>query len=762
MPQAETTAAFDASDAGGTRMTQPLNPPQAITLETQTARLVFTHANGYGFQLEVRDSDTWRPISTVNNPLVRGESFDLRPSTLESHGSSLIGRGTGIGHNAVGEPVEYSFETTIRSRDDGWFEFETTLEIPETLELSMDGRFEPELTLDMGNLPPYDRGDHVWFKVSIQNPSQWNDEAYANDLPALYYFDAYAKFELLMFFDMTVMRWMNRGNIARFLNYRCGFRRRYRPQPMYELGLYADGYSGTVFAAGRSSFKSYLSARERSESPTETQAMSELVSRCFELIPAASSWPTNATSWQDFAERAAVDLMDPQCWNSGEDFPDFILNYVNGYSPAWQEAFAAKNATVDFKNGPCLDSAVWINGLLAITKTLFDEPPFTNLYERLQRFIERHYLHPKHQFWNHAGNTGTWQYVYILEQTWWVAQQAGNTKLREKIEAIIEDRIIGLAHRHQYVFPLAFERLTLKKLGNGDTHSVAGLYAHLMLALYATAGQTHHLEEAQRALRTLHALPVNTINQEVFLTAMATQAAAQVFRLTGDGEFLEMHGYFMAQTFRQMYWYDDQTMPEYRDYSTYCMFQACTPIIYPAFFENIEPLARIASTMDVFTPSVGLLRAFNHARKNNFYMFPKCLPQNHHGSSLEYIPFENVGILEDEKTGWVGQEIYGSGQVFGAYNMWEAFARSDDRDLMVINTDNYKFFDPAQVRKSNLHFLVYNAEARTITTRLEVPSLRASDRVTVDGLVVPHQGSGIMLELAHDAVVRVRLERNPG
>lgn len=743
-------------------MTQSILTNATIALETKTARLVFSHnTNGYGFHLEVREADSWRSISSRDNPLVRGNSFDLRPSSLTLHGSSLTGRGMGTGRNAVGETVEYSFETLIHARQDGWFEFETTLEIPEALELSMDGRFEPELTLDMGDLPPYDRGDHVWFKVSIQNPSKWNDEAYGNDLPALYYFDAYTKFELVMFFDMTPMTWMNRSNIARFLNYRCGFRRRYRPHPMYELGLYADGYSGTVFPSGRSSFKSYLSARERDESPTETQAMSELVSRCFELVPAASAWAKNATTWKDFAEHTAVDLMDGQCWNSGQDFPDFILNYVNGYSPAWQEAFAAKNAEVDFKNGSCTDSAVWINSLLAISKTLFNEPRFTDLYERIQRFIENTFKHPKHQFWNHAGNTGTWQYVYILEQTWWVALQAGDTALREQIETVIENKVIGLAQRHQYIFPLAFERLSLKKLGNGDTHSVAGLYAHLMLALYTTDGQTHHLEEAQRALRTLYGLPVNSINQEVFLTAMALQAAAQVFRLTGDTEFLEMHQYFMAQTFRQMYWYDDQTMPEYREYSTFCMFQACTPIIYPAFFENIEPLARIASTMDVFMPSLGMLRAFNHARKNNFYMFPRCLPQNHHGSSLEYIPFENVGILEDEKTGWVGQEIYGSGQVFGAYNMWEAFAYCDDRDLMVINTDNYKFFDLAQVHESDLHFVVYNAEERTITSRLEIPNLRSSDRVMVDGVVVPLHGTGITLELSQDSVVRILLKRNP-
>jgi hypothetical protein len=748
-------------------MTQTLNPTDALSLETPLARLSFarTNSDGYGFQLEVRGGDTWRRVSAPDNPLVRGQSFDLRPASLERRGSSLVGRGVGVGRNAAGEQVEYSFETVVRTRDDGWFDLETTLDTPEALELSMNGRFEPELTLDMGALPPYDRGDHVWFKVAIQNPTKWNDEAYANDMPALYYFDAYANFEVVMFFDMTRMAWMSRDNIARFLNYRCGFRRRYRPHPMYELGLYADGYSGTVFPAGRSSFKSFLSARERTDAPTESEALTELVAKCFELVPAAAAWPRDATTWRDFAERAAVDLMDDQCWNSGEDFPDFILNYVNGYSPAWQEAFAAKNATVDFKNGPCIDSAVWINSLLGTTQSLFDDPRFSSLYGRIDRFIQNYYDLPKYQFWTHPGQTGTWQYVYIVEQTWWVAQQSGNAALRERMEAVIHERIVPLAQKFQYIFPLAFDRQTLKQLGNGDTHGVAGLYAHLMLALHETSGEAQgsrkiqYLEEAQRALRVLKSLPVNTINQEVFLIGLAAQAAAGVFRLTSNPEFLEMHAYFVAQTFRQMYWFDDQTRPEYRDYSTYCMFQACTPIIYPAFFENIEPLARIASTMDVFTPSIGMLRAYNHARKNNFYMFPRCLPKNHHGSSLEYIPFENVGILEDEKTGWVGQEIYGSGQVFGAYQMWEAFARPENRDLMVINTDNYKFFDLERVRKSDLHFVAYNPEPQVIETRLEIPSLRPTDRVLVNDAPLAADGTGVALSLEPDAVARIRVER---
>ena len=73
----------------------------------------------------------------------------------------------------------------------------------------MTDGFEPEIMLDLGPLPPYERGDHVWFMTSIANPTKWNDDAHGNDMPATYLYDAYLNAEFMMFFDMTAMSWMS-------------------------------------------------------------------------------------------------------------------------------------------------------------------------------------------------------------------------------------------------------------------------------------------------------------------------------------------------------------------------------------------------------------------------------------------------------------------------------------------------------------------------------------------------------------------------
>jgi hypothetical protein len=213
-----------------------------------------------------------------------------------------------------------------------------------------------------------------------------------------------------------------------------------------------------------------------------------------------------------------------------------------------------------------------------------------------------------------------------------------------------------------------------------------------------------------------------------------------------------------------MYWFTDRTKAEYLDYKTLGMFQACTPIIYPAFFENIEVLTRLASTFDLDAPSLGLLRAFNHARKNNFFLFPECLPPNRHASKLKFIPFENLGLLEDEKTGWIGQEIYGAGQVFGASLLFDALAFSQDRDVMVLNFDQHHALEPFELNTRDLEFLVFNPESRNIQTILEFPYLRNGDQVllgldrdVLEPVEISH--NQISLELEPNAVHWVFLKR---
>jgi hypothetical protein len=738
----------------------------SITGDTQQLTLTFNETKrGYGFTLGRRtDDQTWTPVSEIPNPFVRGPSFDLYASTVEQPDpTTLRVSGRASARGVDGTRLEYAWSGEIRyDATQDWFHCSVNLELPADLELQMVNGFEPELTLEMGALPPYDRGDHVWFKTHVNNPTKWNDEAFGNDMPALYYFDGYHGFEVMMFFDMTRMAWMSRDNIARFLNYRCGFRRAYHPTPSYELGLYADGFSGTRFPGGRQTFAYHLRVGAREAVPTETQALTELVAHCAALLPAASTWPEGATDWEDFAHHTALELMDEQCWGRNDEMGEFVLNYVSGHSPAWEEAFRAKGKTIDFKNSPCIDAATWIGFPLSVVTALRPEPRYAALLERLHGFAGRYARSSASFLRQRGGSSGTWQYLYLLEQFWMFARLNGDQDIIQDIEREIDEAVIPLAHNVGYLFPLIVDRARLKKTGAGDNFAVAGLYAHFMTQLARATGKSHYLDEARAALRVLHNLPLNSLPQEVMLIAAGVQAAAHLHRTDGDSDFAEIRDALTAHTLRLMYWFDDPHGLE-GGYRTLGMFDGCTPMLYPAFFENLETLARLAPTFAGRSISTGILRAFNHARKNNFSMFPACLSPEQRLTNLDHIPFENLSTLETEdRTGYVGQEIYGCGQVFQGYLLFEAFGKSSDRDVMVLNLDGFASLEPAQIKRMPLSFVAYNPEPDARGIDLRIPGLVSLEAGAhpddTRGITV--NGDLVRLSLEPDEVVYLRATRS--
>jgi hypothetical protein len=180
-------------------------------LECRDMQLVFDKvADGYGYRINVRDGERWRPVSAPGNPLVRGSSFNLFPLEVRQQDAETL-LCAGIKQLRTGDGSEIEYTWTARIRADvvrGWFHIEVELSSPTEIPLKMLDGYEPEITVDLGPLPPYERGDHVWFKTNISNPTKWNDEAYANDFPATFYYDPYLRLELMMFFDMTAMSWM--------------------------------------------------------------------------------------------------------------------------------------------------------------------------------------------------------------------------------------------------------------------------------------------------------------------------------------------------------------------------------------------------------------------------------------------------------------------------------------------------------------------------------------------------------------------------
>ena len=681
-------------------------------------------AGGYGFGLSgAADSgEGWRGVSATDNPLVRGATFNLFPSEIRRVDDfTLALRGT-----RRGEGFEYEYTGTVRADARlNWFRFEVEIDSPRPIPLTMIGGFEPELMLDLGPLPPYERGDHVWFMTSVSNPTKWNDDAHGNDMPATYLYDAYLHAEYMMFFDMTSMNWTSFANVARLLNYRCGYKRRYQHKPAAALGLYADGFSGKTFPAGRQRFVYYISAAPRADTPTDAQAVQALVERCLPLLPARSEWPQRATDWRDFARHCARDLMsDGHSRRRDKDGNEFILNYVDAHSPAWQEAIEARGRKFDM-NQPCLESAVWsAHPLSVLSRVERAEPLWGQLNDRMLAFTDRMVAAGKTPLAPATDDAprGSWQHFYTVEQLFQLARFRNDESLLREVRREADEVIIPLTRKMQYFLPLTFGKRSLVQVGAGDTHSLLGTYALLMLDLHEWTGEATYLDEAKRALRVNAKLPVNTVHQEVFLLGMGVHAAARlaVSQSADRDEFTGICRYLLAQTLRMLFWYDDRTTSDARAVRTIGMFQACATMNYAALFENIETLARIAPALRLLGAEASLLRVFDHARKNNFYFFPQCLPANYDGP-LKYVPLENIGILEGPPPTTVGAEIYGAGWTFRAYLMWEALGRARDRDVMLLNLDQFDERRQIEQGRWDLRFVAFNPTPRTIETELIFP-----------------------------------------
>jgi hypothetical protein len=687
-------------------------------------------AEGLGYRLYLRQGDGWRPVSAAGNPLVRGATFNLFPAEIvPGVDGSLLVRGTKRIIRA-GEPaLEYPWHGRLQAdQARSWFHIEITVNSPTTLPLQMLDGFEPEITLDLGLLPPYERGDHVWFKTSITNPTTWNDEAYSNDFPGTYYYDPYLRLEMLMFFDMTAMSWMGFNNVARFLNYRCGFRRRYRPAPMAEVGLYADGFSGKEFPSGPQTFAYWLTARHRNDVPdlpTEQEALQTLVNRSLVLVPPEGVWPERATSWQDFSQNCARELMDTEhCWGRNEH-GEYILNYVDAFSPAWKNAIEARGNRFDMQQ-PCLESALWSIHPLSVLMAIDPDPIYPALRQRLLDFAQKTVMEGRTAVVTGRSALtspfGTWQYVYVLEEIWQMAMFEQDNAVLRLVDLEVENVLIPLVHNTGYLLPLLFDKHTLRKMGNGDGNSIAGLYSFFMLELYAATERVVYMEEAKRAIRTLCNLPVNVISQEAFLTAQAVQAASRLYVLTKEAEFAEAYTYLLAQSFRMMYLYSDRTSPAAREVNNLGMVLACCTINYTALLENIDVLARLAPTFKMHGVSAPILTMYNHARRNNFYFFQQCLPEAYRTSPLNYIPHEDIPLLEGP-TGEarVGQEIYGAGWTFRAYLLWEAYGHCLDRDLMLVNLNGFEERQWLAAPQWELTFVLFNPEAGRRVAEIDFP-----------------------------------------
>lgn len=706
-----------------------ISSPENVEIWNKTQKIIFRRQKsdeGYTFGTHVYDGRNWIKVSSDTNFLVNGPSFNLcanECSVLNSspeHSSILLsGKKEGV-LDSDGKNLAYGWAAKVETwRPSPWFHVKVNVRIPKSMSINHDGYTEPAILIDLGPLPPYERGHFEWFRTEISNPTVSCHGTRGNDFPGLYFWDANKKAEIIMYFDMGSMNWMSTGNLRRFLEYECSLMRDYRER-RYKIGLWARSFSGRTFPAGDQIFEYWLYENYRTQGRSDQESIVEMIQNALPLVPPKPSWPEKATTWTDFSERCLNDMMRKDwSWVKVGGLEGF-RSYVKDTARAWQDVFPERNFSEVRKPG-IFETLDVLHPLILYSKL----PPngdWGNVVKKLSSTVEK--LYSERRLEGRA--IDVWPYLYGINRLWWFSFLSGN---KDILEGVMSDmrRSTKLAKNTSYLFPLFFDSESMDRSMSGTNLASGGLYAYNMMLGNKFTGNADMLEEAKAALNVLYHAPEEKLFHEPMELAFGALASCLVQRTTGEERFLEIMKYLLCQELRMFYWFRESALPSSKFYDTRGMVQACASVLYPAMFENVISILPWTLIFKGSEPSETLLRFINLQRAHDFYMFPACLPDEakfKHRDPCDYIPFENLQLLEaEEQTGYLGKQIYGAGETLWLYLMFEALANAEDREMMVMNLDCLDPDSAAGYPPENRSFLIYNPIDERKEVLVRVPYL---------------------------------------
>jgi hypothetical protein len=241
--------------------------------------------------------------------------------------------------------------------------------------------------------------------------------------------------------------------------------------------------------------------------------------------------------------------------------------------------------------------------------------------------------------------------------------------------------LIRVARRFDYRWPVFFNLQTLDviraeaKPGAGGEMDVAGLYALVMIHAHEMFGNAEYLHEAEIAVSHLHGLGFDLAYQ-LNTTGFAAEAALRLWKLTKKRRYLGLSESCLANLFDNM-WLWQCDYGNARHYRTFFGLFPLRDAPYLAPYEELEAHAKFHEYLSIgaddVRPSLKVLLAEyqKYALDRCWYYYPDTLPvdviaHEARNGSIERdlsVPLED---LQDgrEKSGQVGQELYGAGLPF--------------------------------------------------------------------------------------------------
>lgn len=259
-------------------------------------------------------------------------------------------------------------------------------------------------------------------------------------------------------------------------------------------------------------------------------------------------------------------------------------------------------------------------------------------------------------------------------------------KLSKKLVLDSIDYVIRVAHHFDYNWPVFYKMATLEVLkeetaeGQGGEKDVPGAYAHLMIQVWRLTGKKSYFDEAVKAARRLDGLGFDIFYQ-ANNTAFSAGALLRLYKETKDELYLNLSYMCIAAILKNVQLWEC----DYGNAKHYPTFFAVYPLKdapYTAAYEEQEVFAAIhtflneADGLQEILPGVRILLAecVKYIINRVSYYYPPRLPNEVIAEPKDVKTGEvdpNLWIaLEDLQDGWersgqVGQEVYGAGIAFG-------------------------------------------------------------------------------------------------
>ncbi|MEA1912410.1 MAG: DNRLRE domain-containing protein [candidate division WOR-3 bacterium] len=364
-----------------------------------------------------------------------------------------------------------------------------------------------------------------------------------------------------------------------------------------------------------------------------------------------------ACNWQDVASYELNDLLDDRCWvNFGG--VDFLRAYVN--IPRFSSA----------------ELIAQLDVLVAIEKYENIYGNVTDIDDMLEVALPYFYNTTHQTIVNDYPNEGitrgdSW---YTMELAIGLARLAkmGNETANSLLFASTQS-IINFAHNVDYEFPVFFEYGTNKPI-SGSEPDVAGGYAYLMLECYDLTGEQTYLDEAEASIQHIVGKGFY-LSYELQMTAACATACARLYQITGNNEYLRMSYMPLANIMRTCWLWEC----DYGYASDYLTFFGMSPmqeagvITMKEQYETWDYLKEYLNISKGFIPDYfnNLIEGFiNYTPAVMRYSLAPFLPPE--AVWTETTIYDAVNIpsmyvpLEDLREGWeksgqIGQEIYGAG-----------------------------------------------------------------------------------------------------